>query len=75
MAEPKDIRWKQRLENFKSAYMELKEAVETAESRELNKLEKQGLIQSFEFTHELAWNVLKDYFVHQGNIYCTHFSR
>jgi nucleotidyltransferase substrate binding protein (TIGR01987 family) len=27
----------------------------------------QGLIQSFEFTHELAWNVMKDYFYYQGN--------
>ena len=25
-----------------------------------------GLIQSFEFTHELAWNVLKDYLEHKG---------
>ena len=36
-------------------------------SRELTKLEKQGLIQSFEYTHELAWNTLKDFFVDQGN--------
>lgn len=28
---------------------------------------KQGLIQSFEFTHELAWNMLKDYLDYQGN--------
>jgi len=29
--------------------------------RALTELEQQGLIQGFEFTHELAWNVLKDY--------------
>ena len=33
----------------------------------MSDLEKQGLIQSFEFTHELAWNVMKDYFLDQGN--------
>ena len=32
----------------------------------LSKLEQQGLIQSFEFTHELAWNVFKDYLSDQG---------
>ena len=30
-------------------------------------IERQGLIQSFEFTHELAWNVMRDYFYYQGN--------
>lgn len=33
----------------------------------ISELEEQGLIQRFEFTHELAWNVLKDYFEYQGN--------
>ena len=28
---------------------------------------KEGLIQRFEYTHELAWNVMKDYAVYQGN--------
>lgn len=38
-----------------------------AEERELSNLEEQGLIQAFEFTHELAWKMMKDYFVRQGN--------
>ena len=38
-----------------------------AGERPLSDLEKQGLIQAFEFTHELAWNVMKDYFAFQGN--------
>jgi hypothetical protein len=56
----KDIRWKQRLDNFLPAYAQLKSAVDLAKQRELSDLEKQGLIQAFEFTHELAWTVIKD---------------
>ena len=61
-----DIRWKQRFDNFLNAFQNLKEGVELAHTRELSKLEQQGLIQSFEFTHELAWNVLKDYLDNKG---------
>ncbi len=63
----KDIRWVQRYNNFIRALNQLKEAVEAYRVRDLNLLEKQGLIQSFEFTHELAWKVLKDFFEYQGN--------
>ncbi|MBN2065099.1 MAG: nucleotidyltransferase substrate binding protein [Sedimentisphaerales bacterium] len=61
-----DIRWKQRFDNFIRAYREFSEAVALAGQKELTKLEKQGLIQSFEYTHELAWNVLKDFLTEQG---------
>lgn len=61
-----DIRWKQRLNNFLPAFEQLKSAIELSQRRQLTELEKQGLIQAFEFTHELAWNVLKDYFDYQG---------
>jgi len=61
-----DIRWKQRFNNYLQAFQTLVEGVELAQARELSKLEQQGLIQSFEFTHELAWNVLKDYLEEQG---------
>lgn len=67
MNTPSDIRWEQRLANFESALKQLAEDVKTAKQRKLSRLERQGLIQSFEFTHELAWNVLKDYFQYQGN--------
>ncbi len=63
-----DIRWHQRLSNYNKALSQLNKAVDLASERELNELEKQGLIQSFEFTHELAWNVIKDYFYYQGNV-------
>jgi len=61
-----DVRWKQRLENYLRALQTLRRAVELAEQRPLSELEQQGLIQGFEFTHELAWNVLKDYLEEQG---------
>jgi nucleotidyltransferase substrate binding protein (TIGR01987 family) len=61
-----DIRWRQRFENFQNALGELAEAVELYQHRPLSKLEKQGLVKAFEFTHELAWNVMKDYFEYQG---------
>jgi nucleotidyltransferase substrate binding protein (TIGR01987 family) len=64
--ENQDIRWKQRFNNYLKAFQTLIEAVELAQTRELSKLEQQGLIQGFEFTHELAWNVLKDYLEHKG---------
>jgi len=64
---PQDIRWEQRLSNYSTALEQLTNAVDLARQRPLTDLEKQGLIQAFEFTHELAWNVMKDYFAFQGN--------
>ncbi len=64
----KDIRWIQRFSNYKSAFIQLKDAVDLYNSRELSLIEKQGLIQAFEFTHELAWKVLKDYLEYQSAI-------
>lgn len=61
-----DIRWKQRFSNYTKAFQSLTEAVDLSRERELSTLEQQGLIQSFEFTHELAWKVLKDYLEYQG---------
>lgn len=62
-----DTRWLQRFSNYKKALRQLDDAVELSQKRELSLLEKQGLIQAFEFTHELAWNMLKDYLEYQGN--------
>lgn len=58
----KDIRWIQRLNNFEKALKQLEAAVVLNRERDLSPIEEQGLIQAFEFTHELAWNVMKDYF-------------
>ena len=61
-----DIRWIQRLENFQRALATLQRAIDLGQSRPLSELEEQGLIQAFEFTHELSWLLLKDFLVDQG---------
>ena len=61
-----DIRWKQRFENFQRAFKQLSLAMDLKVQRPLSDLEQQGLIQGFEFTHELAWHVLKDYLEMEG---------
>ena len=71
MTQTPDIRWHQRLANYEKAFSRLAAAVELASQRPLSDLEKQGLIQAFEFTHELAWNVMKDYFAWQGTVDIT----
>jgi nucleotidyltransferase substrate binding protein (TIGR01987 family) len=62
-----DIRWQQRFVSYNKALAQLKDAVTLSKQRPLSQLEKQGVIQAFEFTHELAWNVLKDFLQDQGN--------
>lgn len=62
-----DIRWVQRFDNFKRAFARLSEASALAKERALSDLERQGLIQAFEFTHELAWNTLKDFLTARGS--------
>lgn len=77
-----NIRWEQRFENFKKALKKLSEAVEFIQRNSLqdakslgnsdlgfvlDEIVKEGLIQRFEYTHELAWNVMKDYAQYQGN--------
>lgn len=53
------MRWRQRYENFDKAYKQLEQAIK--EFKTLSVLEKEGLIQRFEYTFELAWKTLKDY--------------
>lgn len=58
-----DTRWIQRLDSYKKALSNLEEFIE---AKTLNKLEEQGLVKAFEYTYELAWNLLKDYLEFQG---------
>lgn len=60
-----DIRWKQRFSNFEKALLKMTEVIELKEIS-LSDLEKEGLIQRFEFTHELCWNVMKDFLIYDG---------
>ncbi|HXR49271.1 MAG TPA: nucleotidyltransferase substrate binding protein [Candidatus Limnocylindrales bacterium] len=71
----KDIRWMQRFDNFKRAFARLAEAAAQAKQRKLSELEEQGLIQAFEFTHELAWNTLKDFLEARGTTVRIYGSR
>ena len=59
-----DIRWQQRFSNYRKAYTQLKNAIAI---ERLNDLEQEGLIQRFEYTFELAWNVMKDFLEAKGN--------
>ena len=61
-----DIRWIQRLENFQRALATLQRAIGLAQSRPLSELEELGLIQAFEFTHELSWLLIRDFLIDQG---------
>jgi len=61
-----DVRWRQRSSNFRRALARLVEAVDLSVQRPLSDLERQGLIQAFEFTHELSWKTLKDFLASRG---------
>ena len=58
-------RWQYRFRNFSRAFSLLREATET-DPAHLNDLEREGLIQRFEYTFELAWKTLKDRLEYDG---------
>ena len=60
-----DIRWKQRFENYQKALFLLSDALKEGADK-LSLLEKEGALQRFEFTFELAWKVMKDYLEEDG---------
>jgi len=75
-----DIRWQQRFSNYVKAFLKLEQAVlkikeeyqikddgTIVEDSFLDDIIKEGLIQRFEYTHELAWNVMKDFLENAGN--------
>jgi nucleotidyltransferase substrate binding protein (TIGR01987 family) len=59
-------RWFYRHDNFGRAFVLLREAVTILEIRALSALEKEGLIQRFEYTWELAWKTMKDVLEAEG---------
>jgi len=60
-----DTRWKQRFYNYQKALVQLTKFIEKGE---LSELEEQGIIKAFEYTYELAWKVIKDYYEEQGEV-------
>ncbi len=62
-----DVHWHQRFRNYQKALIQLNKAVSLFEQRGLSNLEKEGWIQRFEFTHELAWNVMQDFLKDKGD--------
>ncbi len=79
--ETDDIRWLQRFANYKRAFAKLEEAVGRVKNdfgidssgnidddAFMDDIVKEGVIQRFEYTHELAWNVMKDFLTQVGNV-------
>ena len=60
-----DVRRKQRFQNFDRAFVLLREALAGGASK-LSVLEKEGVIQRFEYSFELAWKTVKDYLEQSG---------
>ena len=65
-----ETRWKYRFTNFSRAFALLRDALEPG-VEELNQLEREGVIQRFEYTFELAWNTLKDRLEYDGIVFNT----
>ncbi|MDI6795213.1 MAG: nucleotidyltransferase substrate binding protein, partial [bacterium] len=63
IVENKDIRWKQRFQNFDKAYLLLERTLKIENPSEA---EKGGVIQFYEMAFELAWKLMKDYLDEQG---------
>lgn len=61
--ENKDIRWKQRFQNFEKAFLFFQTAVD---KNDYTPIEIGGLVQAFEFTFELGWKTIKDFLYEQG---------
>jgi nucleotidyltransferase substrate binding protein (TIGR01987 family) len=59
-------RWFYRFQNYRKAFRLLSEAMQLAEERDLSSLEEEGVIQRFEYTWELAWNLLADILTADG---------
>jgi nucleotidyltransferase substrate binding protein (TIGR01987 family) len=61
-----DIRWKQRFQNFENAYSAFVRMVDRHEKTPDDEAVQMALLQSFEFTFEMSWNVMKDYLENEG---------
>ena len=68
--EKQEIRWVQRLDSFRKAFGRMNEAVKSVSIYSVKTIESEllldALIQRYEFTHELAWKLMKDYLEYMG---------
>lgn len=60
------VRWQQRFQNFEKAYHRFVDAIQRVEATPDDELLAAGLVQTYEFTMELAWKTMKDYLVDRG---------
>jgi nucleotidyltransferase substrate binding protein (TIGR01987 family) len=70
MTPPTEIRWQQRLASFERALSLLREAMLNGPGA-LNQLEKEGVIQRFEYCFELGWKTSKDYMEANGFVFAV----
>ena len=70
MTPPTEIRWQQRLASFDRALSLLREAMLNGPGA-LNQLEKEGVIQRFEYCFELGWKTSKDYMEANGFVFAV----
>jgi len=59
-------RWKQRFQNFENAYNVLARMIDRKKLTPDDEAVEMALIQSFEFTYELAWKTMRDYLESEG---------
>lgn len=65
--ENQDIRWQQRFKNYQKALLQFNKIFTLSKEKSLSDIEKDALIQRFEYTHELAWKVVQDFFKGKGD--------
>lgn len=66
-------RWQYRFDNYKRAYILLREICDKSQEEALEQIAKEGMIQRFEFCMELAWKTIRDYMEHNGFIFSQVF--
>ena len=62
----KDIRWKQRFQNFEKSRNKLHKVFNVYLKETDNEIYQMALIQVFEFTYELGWKTVKDFLAYGG---------
>lgn len=55
------VKFKNKLGNFNNAIQRLTEAIEEYKQINASNVVRDGVIQRFEFTYELAWKTIKEY--------------